>query len=591
MTRFTNSRWTSAVCLCIVMASCHSNKSSFPSKTSGSANQSEPAVSPDQSESTAAPTQNPIVTKAFSPEKMQGAVMGKPVDPHVLTETELRFGRAPKRTSDVTYQNDALIMENGDKALKSMSSDGLTWHFDAKAKDVGQIQEGKVIFATERCVGRVLGLQRNGDDVAVQLGPIQITDVVQKGHFAYDQPLDLNSMIAIPAPSLPWLSTKDGQQSFLPPDQGHIVSATYAVVSSDGVWHPFRSQHVNSRGHLVDTVFRTGTQPAMHAPASGWIYRSALQKAPLAGIAQQSVNSANTGSAPTPSIGDLPNVDITGLNVAPCISGCGGIGIKLGYDKNGIKVSAWVVFHLNNPSLHFHLDVDSSGIHTAAIELGGAAGFSYHFETGTDHEFNGNIHQLGILPVDLSIPVGGFGVPLSIHLIQSISLQTGFSARTSVLAENGDYTARGSIEVGYIDGTWGGGSPNMSTTKNIAEGVSGISMGINSLVFGIRQEVLVGIGMFGFATGPYVAVTTSFTALKQASEAMIDCRQATFIMSLSAGVGYSLPKPLVSVFNFFLRALHAKEMPSAGSILEMKPSQFVDMGRQSPDGCASEKKK
>jgi hypothetical protein len=194
-------------------------------------------------------------------------------------------------------------------------------------------------------------------------------------------------------------------------------------------------------------------------------------------------------------------------------------------------------------------------------------------------------------PVDLSIPVGGFGVPISIHLIQSLSLKTAFSARTSVLSENGDYTARGNIQVGYIDGTWGGGTPIMSMNRNLADGVSGVSMGINSLVFGIRQEVLVGIGMFGFATGPYAAVSTSFTALKQASEALTDCRQATFTMSLSAGVGYSLPKPLVSVFNFFLRALHAKEMQDIGSIVEMKPMEFVNMLNQIPSGCASSDKK
>jgi hypothetical protein len=60
-------------------------------------------------------------------------------------------------------------------------------------------------------------------------------------------------------------------------------------------------------------------------------------------------------------------------------------------------------------------------------------------------------------------------------------------------------------------------------------------------------------------------------------------------MDLSAGVGYSLPKPLVSIFNVFLRALHAKEIQSAGSFAEMKPQRFVDMINQIPTGCASAK--
>jgi hypothetical protein len=254
-------------------------------------------------------------------------------------------------------------------------------------------------------------------------------------------------------------------------------------------------------------------------------------------------------------------------------------------------VNAWVAFHLNNPSLHFNVDISGGHLRTAAIELRGAGGFSYHFDTGTTQEFNGNINQLGTCPIDLSIPYGGFGVPISIHLIQSLTLRTGFSARTSVLSEDGDYTAHGEILVGYANGTWGGAPPNLSINKNIANGVNGISMGINSLVFSIRQEILVGIGMFGFATGPYAAINTTFTALKQASEALVDCRQATFTMSLTAGVGYTLPKPLVSVFNLFLRALHAKEIESTGSFVEMKPEEVVNMLNQIPSGCASADKK
>jgi hypothetical protein len=571
--------------LCIAITGCHS------ANAPTTASKSEASPSSTDGSTTA---QDPVVTKAFSPAALQGAVIGHPVDPHSLSESELRFGRAPKRTPDVTYQSDVLIMEDGDKALRSMSADGITWHFDANAKDVDQIQEGKVIFATERCVGRVLGVQRNGNDVAVQLGPIQITDVIKQGHFAYEQPLDLNSLIAVPAPNLPWISNKAGQQAFFESNQGHLVSATYAIIGPDGTWHPFREQHANSRGRLVDTVLHSRGHHGMHAllaPASGWVYQPASGAPQAAGVPAGVPDPMNVPAAPNPSIGDLPNVDITGLKVSPCLGGCSGIGVKLGYDKNGIKVNAWVAFHLSSPSLHFNLDVSGGGIRTAAIELKGAAGFSYHFDTGTDQQFNGNINQLGMCPVDLSIPVGGFGVPISIHLIQSLSLKTAFSARTSVLSENGDYTARGNIQVGYIDGTWGGGTPIMSMNRNLADGVSGVSMGINSLVFGIRQEVLVGIGMFGFATGPYAAVSTSFTALKQASEALTDCRQATFTMSLSAGVGYSLPKPLVSVFNFFLRALHAKEMQDIGSIVEMKPMEFVNMVNQIPSGCASSDKK
>lgn len=571
-----------SVALVLLVSGCHSEKQSTApeSKTPATTPAAEPAI-------------NPVVAKAFSPQAMSGATEGHPIDPHSLSQSELHFGRAPQRTPDVTYQDDVLIMEHGDTALRSMSADSLTWHFDASAPEVDQIQVDKVIFATERCVGRVLGMQRNGDDLAVQLGPVQITDVIKKGHFSYNQPLSLDSLVATPAPSLPWIARMDDNAPRMDINRDHLMSVTYAVVSPDGTWRPFRDQRVNATGRLVDTVLHTRHHfgRPMSVPAAGWSYVRAAdpQQIPGAGLVPPNIpNPAANLPAPPASADGLPDVDLNGMTLSPCIRGCGGIGLKLGYDKGGIKVTAWVVFHLNNPRLRFNIDL-SNGVKTAAIELSGAAGFSYHFETAAAQQFNGNINQLGTLPIDLSIPVGGFGVPIALHLIQSLTLKTGFSARTSVLTENGDYTAKGSIQIGYIDGNWGGGPPNMSINKDIANGVSGISVGINSLVFGIRQEVLVGIGMFGFATGPYAAVSTSFTALKQASQAMIDCRQATFTMDLSAGVGYSLPKPLVSIFNIFLRALKAKEIQSTGSFAEMKPQRFVDMINQIPSGCASPK--
>ena len=233
-----------------------------------------------------------------------------------------------------------------------------------------------------------------------------------------------------------------------------------------------------------------------------------------------------------------------------------------------MKVVAYAVFKVKDVALHFNVDVSGGRIQTAALELSGAAGFAVHFETAASADFNGNIHQTGIAPIDLSIPVGGFGVPISVHLIQSLSLNTGFSARTSLLTADGEYFASGSVLVGYVRGSWGGAPPLLGTKQNLAEHVGGISVGINSLAFALRQEVLVGVGVLGFSAGPYLALTTGTTALKQSSVAMIDCRQATFTMDLTAGAGYTLPKPLVSVFNFFLRAVHAKELSPNGSIAE-----------------------
>ena len=79
----------------------------------------------------------------------------------------------------------------------------MTWTFDANAPQVSDFQEGKIVFATGRAVGRVLSLNRQGDTVKVILGPVQLTDVIRNGNFEMNENIDLNNMISYVAPDYP----------------------------------------------------------------------------------------------------------------------------------------------------------------------------------------------------------------------------------------------------------------------------------------------------------------------------------------------------------------------------------------------------
>ncbi len=167
--------------------------------------------------------------------------MGHPIKPGDLTESELKYGIAPKRGPGVTYQDGIILMENGDKAIRSFASNGMAWTFDANAPQVSDIQVGKILFATGRCVGRVLVLQRDGDKVSVILGPIQLTDVIKEGNFAYDQPLDLNSLTTVVAPDFPGAADpatypQSAQNS--PASSSPVKRLVrYYIVSNDGSGH------------------------------------------------------------------------------------------------------------------------------------------------------------------------------------------------------------------------------------------------------------------------------------------------------------------------------------------------------------------
>src|SRR5579883_3010695 len=103
----------------------------------------------------------------FDAKHNPGAATGVPVDPRNLTPTQLQYGIAPRRDPRVTYAPDVILMEEGDKAIRLTASDGMTWVFDASAPHVNEFQEGKVVFATGRAVGRIGQLTRSGDTVTV----------------------------------------------------------------------------------------------------------------------------------------------------------------------------------------------------------------------------------------------------------------------------------------------------------------------------------------------------------------------------------------------------------------------------------------
>jgi hypothetical protein len=79
---------------------------------------------------------------------------GHTVKPSELSATEIRYGIAPKRGPGVTYQDSIILMEHGDKAITAFASDGMSWTFDANAPLVNEIEEGKILFATDRCAGK-----------------------------------------------------------------------------------------------------------------------------------------------------------------------------------------------------------------------------------------------------------------------------------------------------------------------------------------------------------------------------------------------------------------------------------------------------
>ena len=508
-------------------------------------------------------------------------LVGHPVKLSDLSESEIRFGIAPKRGPGVTYQDNIILMEHGDKAIQSFASDGLSWTFAANAPQVNEIQEGKVLFATDRCAGKVLAVQRNGNSVSVVLGPVQLNELVKEGNFAYDQPLDLNNAIAVVAPDYPGaLGSKALQQEIQKPSttsrngtrHGYQRSVSYYVVSNDGKWTPMRTVTAGDPGPL-NAVYHPG--PLSVTPAAF----------------QGQVPGLGGAAAPVPvPLPQLPQLNFNNLQAYPCALDCGGIGAKVYQEKDGVKVWVSIVFHLNHPHLVFGASVGGGGV-SANVQLFGGAGVTVTVDATTGGDFQSvqaNIKELGLIPAEINVPLGGLFVPLTAKLSQALDITTGFSAKTSVLHGEGSVDIDGEISASYRTGTgWDIPKPTATVKNNLAGLISGVSMGINSFVFAFDQRLMVGVGALGFAAGPYVDLLTTLTALKQSSATTFDCRQATFAIQLGAGIGYSMPKIVASVINAVLGLFGAKPIPSWGSIVAL-PKRVDLVGRRDsmPAYCA-----
>jgi len=527
-----------------------------------------------------------VATASQAAPAWDGFVQGKPVivghaiKPEELSATERKYGIAPKRVDGVVYQDNVVLLENGDKDVRAVDDNGVGWTLDANVPQVAALKRGDILFATSRCVGRVIAVERQGNDVKVILGPIQITDVIKEGNFSYDQPVDLHAMVAYSAPdysgapnstAAQQMTQSGGARSDASSDRRQV---SYFIVSPSGQWTPMATSARRPRSPFGAWQSATnGTAAQCDIPLPG---------APGFSLPQSPPGFGDVANAPPP-----PTVQmVNGMQMYACSFDCGGLGLKLYQEKGGVKVWINAIFHLVNPHLVFRLGIHSNGTVNAHVALGGGVGFTVAFDALATKDLNANIKEVGTVPMDVTIPLGGMAVPLTAMFQQSLNLETAFSAKTSVLHAVGDFSASGDIAMDYANGHWNIPPLQMTLKNNLASAISGVSVGINSLVFAVDQRLLVGVGTLGFATGPYVNLISSITALKQAS-ITAGCRQGTFGMQLGGGIGYAMPKVVAKAINFFLGLVHVAPVPSSGFIVRLKNNiPLVNLRNEIPDGCS-----
>ena len=551
------------------------------------------------------------VSTLFDLKSHPDAIILSPVDPAALTESQRKFGVAPTPDPRVEYQPGIIIMEHGDQAIRSFGSDGMTWTFDAGAPHVNEFQMGKIVFATGRACGRIIMLKPEGDTVKVILGPVQLTEIIRSGSFAMDAPLDLDKMIPYVYPDFPQAAEPPGHAntSGLPGPEDHW-NRTIVVsrITKGGKWIPVtmtkiaadgqrnRYQRIGRRWSSMDDAEGGSSFPVIRSGFSEPHLQRAVWQAPdqqqyrqipgLGGFHQPRIPTIQPLNIPP--IPHVPNIDLSDGGIEQAIGHLTTAGVTYSYEKNGVTVVVTAMVEFRGARVQFFLVVPRGNTPlSAGLNLSGDVAVTVHVNSHTTQDFHINIQKKIWLNVSLSIPLGLVtATPLNLTFDQGLRVNTGFSAKTSILNADGTYIFTGGLTAGVINGRFVA-RPDLtvSSTADVGNTVEGISLGITSMLVGGDTRAMVGLGAGPFNAGVYATLVYTATMLR-ATDVGAACRQGTIEAYLDEGVGYSLPQFVVDAVNFFLSFVTDVRIERVGSLLSTDPQRLFHGDSSYPAHCA-----
>src|SRR5450631_2411338 len=199
---------------------------------------------------------------------------------------------------------------------------------------VTSIEPDKVMFATGRVVGRVLKVERKGNNLDVTLGPVELTDVIKEAHIDYSGAIDPARMIVYVAPS-------GYPATFVDRDAPAPIAADTASATRE---FPGAAD-AQGQFAAMQTVYFDG--PTNGREVGGCPRRPEYSAR----------NLLHVSTLPTPGIvGDIAGILLNGFQIVPDVSK--GLGATIRYPlTNGMQFVAHANLRLDAPKLTFRLDI------------------------------------------------------------------------------------------------------------------------------------------------------------------------------------------------------------------------------------------
>ena len=450
-----------------------------------------------------------------SPGQGPGAASARPGQGSGVDSVAL-FGAAPDpRAADVTYQPDVVFLETGPGAIRSVTSDGLTWTFERSAAGIDQVKPGVVLYATSLAVGRVVQVQETGaDELAVTLAPVGLGEVIKDGRIRIDQDIDLAGWGIRSLPDVPGLI---GELDPLEP--APTEGATRSRGASDDT--PPRVHLAAPRPQATTSTTALNVLPTMPPPFTQGEMEWKSGK--------WSGRIARTGG------------DIT-ITVV---------------QSGDLQWHGKVVFHFTTPHLDADIGIVDGEVGDGEIQLRGLRQIALGLQAGSYNGLADNISEKLELPASLDVPVIVGGIAMNLNVSFKFLVQTAFTAKNSTLEAYGAWDTEGPLsysrETGTVEVVW----PTITPNPNILDSLKHISVGTSGLVFATSIRVMLGLGAFSFSAGPYAQVVTS-VALASGSSigfagAAMMCRQASVTVQGSFGAGLAVADTVANGLNAYFR--------------------------------------
>jgi hypothetical protein len=461
-----------------------------------------------------------------------------------------RYGFGPSPHGDVEYQPDVVIVGGGPSAIRSASSDGLTWYVARSAPGADRLAPGKVMYATGLAVGRVARVVPDGDQLAVTVVPVGIGEVIRNGHLHASQDLDLAGWGLQDVPDLP--------------------GRTGAVAATPS---PSRGAGRAATGTTSRRASRNATRTASRGASRGTARRH-LAAAPVALKLGPSLPPPFTqGSAPWHA--EEWSGTVTRSS--------GDVWLHVEHAGEGLKAYIDMRFHFVKPHLDADVGIVDGEVGDSELQLRGLRQVVLQIKAGSVNGLSDNLSQKVEIPVSLNAPVivGGVAMNLNVHF--RFLAETAFTARNSTLQAVGDWQTDGPLFYRRSSGKLTVGMPKVTSQHKFIDSLTGISLGVNGFVFTTEIRVSLGLGTPTANAGPYARLVTSVGLTVGSSVGLIRCRQVTVTVTGAAGVGLLLSDNVAKGINVLLAALGLANRVAEENTKDVVSRQLYNTAFWSPD--------